>query len=180
MFAHLASRWGWIVLWGLVSIGVGILCFARPVATIAALVLLYGAFALVDGIGAIAAGFAGRKEGAFWPLFLFGFIGIVTGLAVFAWPGLSAVVLLLFIAAWAVVRGVFQILAAVRLRKLIEDEWLLGLAGALSVAFGVLAAIRPAAGALAIVTLLGAFAIASGVLQVLLGFRLRALRDRLA
>ena len=146
--------------------------------TDAALVLLYGAFALVDGIGAVVAGFAGRKEGAFWPLFLFGVMGIIAGLAVLAWPGLSAVILLLFIGAWAVVRGLFEIVAAFRLRKVIENELLLGLAGVLSVAFGVMVAFRPAAGALAIVTLLGAFAIATGAVQVLLGLRLRGLRHR--
>lgn len=178
MLDRLASRWGWIVLWGLASIAFGVLCFARPVATLAALVLLYGAFALVDGIGAVVAGFAGRTEGAFWPLFLFGVMGIVAGLVVFAWPGLSAAILLLFIGAWAVLRGLFAIGAAIRLRKVIENELLLGLAGVLSVAFGVLVALRPAAGALAIVTLLGAFAIASGTAQVLLGFRLRGLRNR--
>ena len=178
MLDRLASRWGWIVLWGLASIAFGVLCFARPAATVAALVLLYGAFALVDGIGAVVAGFAGRKEGAFWPLFLFGVMGIIAGLAVLAWPGLSAVILLLFIGAWAVVRGLFEIVAAFRLRKVIENELLLGLAGVLSVAFGVMVAFRPAAGALAIVTLLGAFAIATGAVQVLLGLRLRGLRHR--
>ena len=93
-------------------------------------------------------------------------------------PSATVVFILLFIGAWAVVHGLFEIVAAFRLRKVIENELLLGLAGVLSVAFGVMVAFRPAAGALAIVTLLGAFAIATGAVQVLLGLRLRGLRHR--
>jgi len=89
------------------------------------------------------------------------------------WPGITAVVLLLFIGAWAIVHGVFEILGAIRLRKEIDNEWLLALAGALSVAFGVLVIAMPGAGALGLIWVIGAYSIAFGILQVGLSLRLR-------
>jgi uncharacterized membrane protein HdeD (DUF308 family) len=178
MLAELAGRWGWIALRGVASIVFGLLCFVFPVAGVTALVLLYGTFALVDGAASIAVGFAGRKQGEFWPLFLFGLVGLLAGMMAFLWPGLTAYVLVLLIGAWAVVRGVFEIVAAIRLRKVIEKEWILGLLGAVSILFGIFALTRPAAAGLAIVTVIGAFAIISGILSLILGFKLKGLRDR--
>lgn len=176
MLRDLAKNWGWVVARGVVAIVFGVLCFIWPIPTLSALILVYGAFAFADGIASIAAGFAGRQLGAFWPLFLFGVVGVLAGLAAVFWPGLTATVLLLVIASWSIVRGVAEIATAIRLRKVIQGEWLMGLAGLLSIVFGGLVIARPAAGALAIVWLVGWFALGSGIVTLMLGLRLRSLQ----
>jgi uncharacterized membrane protein HdeD (DUF308 family) len=113
-------------------------------------------------------------------LIVVGILGIAAGVVTFLWPGMTALVLLLFIASWAVLMGVFEIAAAVRLRKHIENEWLLGLSGVVSIIFGVLMFLQPGAGALAVVWLIGSFAIFFGILLIALGFRLKGLAGRLA
>ncbi len=173
-----ASRnWGWIALRGVVAILFGILGFMWPAITLGALVLLWGAYALVDGVLALIGAFRVRDRGGpFWRLLLVGVAGIAAGLLAFVMPGITALVLLMFIAAWAILIGVFQVAAAIRLRREIEGEWLLALSGVLSVAFGVLMVLRPGQGALAVVWLLAGYAIVFGVLLLVLGFRLRGLR----
>jgi uncharacterized membrane protein HdeD (DUF308 family) len=150
-----------------------------PGITLTALVLLYGAFALVDGVFAVAAALFGRRRGMpWWAMLVEGLFGIAIGILTFAWPGITALALLYLIAAWAVITGVFEIAAAIRLRQEIQGEWLLALSGALSVLFGVVLVLYPGAGALAVVWLIGAYAIAFGVLLLVLGFRLRSLSMR--
>ena len=110
-----------------------------------------------------------------WSLFIVGALGIAAGVVTFRWPGLTALVLLMVIASWAIGVGVLQVVAAIRLRKEIEGEWALGLSGVLSVAFGILAVFQPGAGALGVLWMIGAHAIGFGVLLIALGFRLRAI-----
>jgi len=137
-----------------------------------ALVLVWGAYALVDGVGAIAWGARAR-----WGLMvLVGTVSVVGGLIAFFWPGITAVALLYLIAAWAIVRGFAEISAAIRLRRRIENEWMLAVGGVLSVVFGALVAMFPRAGAVSVIWSLGMFSIAFGVLAVGLAFRLRSLR----
>jgi uncharacterized membrane protein HdeD (DUF308 family) len=107
-----------------------------------------------------------------------GILGVATGVITFVWPGLTALVLLYFIAAWAIVIGVLEIIAAIRLRKEIEGEWLLALRGVLAVAFGVILFANPGAGALAVVWVIGAFSIALGVLNLILAMKLRGHHQR--
>jgi uncharacterized membrane protein HdeD (DUF308 family) len=109
---------------------------------------------------------------------LAGLAGIAIGVITFVSPGITAVALVYLIAAWAVIRGVFEIIAAVQLRKEIENEWLLGLSGLLSVGLGMLLFAAPGAGAIAVLWWIGAFAIVFGVLEIILGFRLKGLKDR--
>ena len=111
-------------------------------------------------------------------MFVVGGLGIVAGVLTFKWPGLTALALLMVIAIWAVGVGVFQIVAAIRLRKVIEGEWALALSGLLSVAFGVLMLLHPGAGALAVVWIVAANAISLGVLLCVLGFRVRSATHR--
>jgi uncharacterized membrane protein HdeD (DUF308 family) len=118
----------------------------------------------------------GKPMGA---LIIVGILGIAAGIVAFFWPGMTALALLLFIAAWAVLMGIFEIAAAIRLRKHIENEWLLALSGVVSIVFGVLMFLQPGAGALAVVWLIGSFAIFFGILLIVLGFRLKGLASRL-
>jgi uncharacterized membrane protein HdeD (DUF308 family) len=180
MVIVLARNWWALALRGLFAVLFGIVAFALPGSTLGALVLLYGAYALVDGIFAIAAAVAGRDEGLpWWAMLLEGVVGIAVGVITFAWPGITALVLLYLIAAWAFVTGALEIAAAIRLRKEIRGEWLLALSGVLSVLFGVILVVNPGAGALAVVWLIGAYAIAFGVVLLVLGFRLRSLARQL-
>ena len=174
MLEDLARNWGWIELRGIVAVLFGVLALLWPGVTLAALVILWGAFALADGILSLIAAFKVRDQGKpFWSLLIVGLLGIAAGIVTFLWPGMTALVLLMFIAAWAFVMGIFQIIAAIRLRKEIENEWLLGLSGVLSVIFGVLMFLQPEKGALAVIWIIGAYAIFFGVLLIVLGFRLK-------
>jgi uncharacterized membrane protein HdeD (DUF308 family) len=175
MAMNLASSWWALALRGAVAILFGILALAFPPAAMAALVLLYGAWAIADGIFILIAAFRMSHEGERWGWLVFeGAVSIACGVLAFVWPGLTALVLVILIAAWSVVTGIAEIAAAIRLRKVIHNEWLLGLSGVLSIAFGILLFVFPAAGLLAIAVWIGAFAILFGALMVGLAFRLRA------
>jgi len=181
MVVVLARNWWALALRGVAAVLFGIMAFAWPGMTLGVLVLLYGAYALVDGVLAITAALAGRTWGMpWWALLLEGVLGITVGILTFAWPGITALVLLYLIAAWAVATGVFEVVAAIRLRREIRGEWLLALSGVISVLFGIAMVINPVGGALAVVWLIGAYAIAFGVLLIALGFRLRGAAKRFA
>jgi uncharacterized membrane protein HdeD (DUF308 family) len=174
MLETLAQNWWAIVLRGVCAILFGLGAFLWPAITLAALVVLYGAYALVDGVLAVVGSFVKRRSGAFpWGVFVAGLAGIAAGLMTFVWPAITALVLLYFIAAWAIVRGIFEIIAAIQLRKELDNEWMLALSGALSVLFGLVLVVAPGAGALALLWWIGAFAIVVGVLMVMLGLRLK-------
>jgi uncharacterized membrane protein HdeD (DUF308 family) len=180
MLRLLASKWWIFLVRGLCAIAFGILAFALPGAALLSLALIWGAYALLDGAAALVAALSAKgEEGHFWQLLIAGILGLLAGVLTFAWPGLTALFMLYLVAWWAVFRGVFEIAAAVRLRREIENEWLLGLAGALSVIFGLVLMFQPAAGAVAIVWLLAGFAIAFGVFNIALAFRLKGLHHRL-
>jgi uncharacterized membrane protein HdeD (DUF308 family) len=180
MLHTLAGNWWAIALRGVCAILFGLGAFAWPGITLAALVLVYGAYALADGVLAVIWSVFKRRGGAFpWGAFLAGLVGIAVGILTFLWPAITAFALLYLIAAWAVVRGVFEIVAAVHLRKELDNEWLLILSGIASVALGVFLFLFPGAGVLAVLWWVGAFAIVFGVLEVILAFRLRTEDQRL-
>lgn len=168
-------HWGWVVLRGVAAVAFGVLALMLPGTALGVLVLLWGAYALVDGVLELVWAYRLRDiEGLTrWPLILVGLLGIAVGLITFLWPGLTALMLLMLIAFWAVTIGILQIVAAIRLRKRIEREWLLALSGLVSVAFGVLMFVRPGAGALAVVWMIAFYAIVFGLLLVGFGLRLR-------
>jgi uncharacterized membrane protein HdeD (DUF308 family) len=171
----LTRNWGWVALRGVAALVFGLLTLWNPAMSLAVLILFFGAYALVDGVFAVIAAIANRHGEPHWiALLIGGLAGIVIGVCTFLAPGVTATVLLLFIAAWAIVTGIAQIVAAIRLRRLIRGEWMLGLAGVLSVVFGLLLISRPAAGALAVVLWIGAYAVVLGVVLIALAFRLRA------
>ncbi|GGM70362.1 membrane protein [Longimycelium tulufanense] len=177
MGALLLRAWWVPVVRGVAAILFGILAIIWPGLTLLALVLLWGFFALVDGVFGLAAAFSSRTAEPVdrWTWVLFGVVGLLAGIAALVWPDITALVLLVVIGVWAVVTGVLQIVGAFRLRRLVSNEWLLGLAGVLTVALGLLLLLQPGRGALALVTLIGLFALVWGVVLVALGLRLRAL-----
>jgi uncharacterized membrane protein HdeD (DUF308 family) len=176
----LARNWGAIAVRGVAAIIFGILAFVMPGLTLAALVLLFGAYAIVDGVFNIIAAVR-RRPGArtWWVLLLEGIIGIAAGVVAFVWPGLTALTLVYVIAAWAIVTGVLEIIEAVRLRQEITGEWWLVLSGIVSIVFGGFLVVSPAVGALALVWWIGAYAVVFGVLLLGLAFRLRRVRAEL-
>jgi uncharacterized membrane protein HdeD (DUF308 family) len=176
MVTHLGYNWWALLIRGLAAVVFGALALIWPGITLTVLVLFFGAYALVDGIFAVISAFNHRAgHDRWWVLLLEGLIGILAGILTFIWPGITAFVLLFFIAAWAILTGILEIVAAVRLRHEIADEWLLALAGVVSLIFGIIIALFPGAGALAVVWLIGAYAIVFGLLLIALAFRLRSL-----
>jgi uncharacterized membrane protein HdeD (DUF308 family) len=169
-----ARNWWALVLRGVLSVAFGVFALALPGAAFAVLVVGFGVYALADGVlNVVAALRDARGERDWWTLLLSGVVGVVAGLAAFVAPALTALVLLYVIAGWAVLTGVLEIAAAVRLRRHVTGEWLMALEGGLSVAFGVLIMLAPLAGALAVVLLIGAYALVSGLVLLALGARLR-------
>jgi uncharacterized membrane protein HdeD (DUF308 family) len=171
----LTRNWWVFLLRGIMGIVFGLITFFQPGISLAALVLLFGAYAFADGIFAILSAMR-RRPGSepWWLLLLEGVAGIAAGVMTLLWPGVTAIVLLYLIAAWAVVTGVFEIAAAIRLRKVITDEWLLVLSGVASIGLGVLLMLLPGPGALVLVLWIGAGAFVSGVMFVVLSLRLRS------
>jgi uncharacterized membrane protein HdeD (DUF308 family) len=177
----LARNWWLVLLRGLVAVLFGLLAFAWPGLTIFVLVLFYGAYALIDGALALYAAITRRDgRGPTWWLVFVGLAGIGAGVATFLWPGLTTLVLLIFIAAWAIVRGAFEIIGAIQLRREIEGEGFLILAGLLSVTFGLLLLARPEAGAVAVAWIIGIYSTLFGAILIALALRLRRHARRLA
>lgn len=172
--ALLAKYWWVFLLRGLAALAFGILAFVAPAATIAALVLTFAVFAVVSGVLAIAGAFSLRAESDHWWVWLLqGIAGVVLGVLTFRSPGITALVLLLFIAANAIITGLLEVVTAFRVRKEIEGEGWIIAAGIASILFGVLLIARPGAGALALITVIGAYATVFGILLVLGAFKLK-------
>jgi len=169
----LAKNWWLMTLRGVCAVLFGVLALTWPHITLAALVLLFGVYAMADGLISLYAAIRGDTPVSRWWLALVGALGVGAGLAAFFMPGATALVLLYLIAAWAILVGALEIIGAIRLRKEINDEWMLILSGLLAVAFGAILFMRPAAGALAITLLIGAFAIVLGVMMIMFSLRLR-------
>jgi uncharacterized membrane protein HdeD (DUF308 family) len=173
----LARNWWAVALRGLAGILFGIITFVSPAISLAALVLLFGAYAFADGVLSIVSAVRRRGADRWWLLLLQGIVGIAAGVVTWLWPGITAITLLFVIAAWALAGGALQVAAAIRLRKVITGEWLLALSGVLSIALGVLLVAFPGPGALALVIWIGAYAFVFGILLMVLGFKLRGLRS---
>lgn len=176
MLVVYTGSWWAMALRGLAAVIFGILAFAWPNITITALVFLFGAYALVDGAFAIVAGIRAPKGyKRWWLLLIEGMLSVAAGVFAFMVPAMTAYILLILIASWAIVTGAFEIAAAIQLRKEIRGEWLLVLSGVASILFGAALLFNPIVGALAVVWLIGAYAIVFGILLIILGFKLRSL-----
>jgi uncharacterized membrane protein HdeD (DUF308 family) len=171
MFGRLAQNWWILVLRGVVGVLFGILALAYPRDTVSALVILLGAYMLVDGVTALVMAFH-VDRGSGW-LVLSGFAGIGAGLLTFFYPVVTAYMLVYIIAAWAIISGVFEIVAAIEFRRALSDMWLLGLAGALSIVLGFALAVAPSRGLTSLVWLLVGYALVFGVLYIIAGLRLK-------
>jgi uncharacterized membrane protein HdeD (DUF308 family) len=174
MAEALARDWWVVLVRGIAAVLFGLLAFIWPHITLLALVFLFGIYALVDGVLSIGRAVRAARESRswVWPT-LGGIVSIAAGILAFVWPGLTALILLFIIAAWAVVSGIFDLIAGIVLHDEISNEWLLILGGVISVAFGVVVFTRPGVGALAIVWLIGAYAIVIGVQRIALAFHVR-------
>lgn len=176
MLDYLQRSWWIFLLRGITAIVFGVMAFVWPALTLAMLVILFGAYVLVDGIfGLIDAVRYRDRLPRIWPLVLESLLGIAVGLLTLFWPGVTALVLLVFIAAWAVLGGLLRIIIAFQIRHEITGEWVLIASGVLSILFGGLLVAMPQAGLITLAWIIGFYAVAFGVLFVLLALRLRKL-----
>lgn len=181
MLEVMAKHWWTVLLRGGVAVLFGIALILFPGIALVTLVALWGIYAAVDGFFALVAGIRGRQINPhWWVMVLEGIVSLIAGVGAFNWPGITALVLLSIIAAWAVITGVLEIVTAFRLRKEIEGELWMGLSGLASVIFGVLLFVFPGAGTLTLLWLIGVYAIAFGVMLIILAFRLKGHADKMA
>lgn len=179
MYNSITQNWWIFLLRGICAVIFGIVAFAWPGITLSALVLVFGIYAIADGVIAMAVGLSGDAIGARWgQMVLLGILSVIAGLLTFVWPNITAVALLAVIAAWAIVRGIVEIYAAIKLRPVIEHDWLLILSGICSILFGALVFARPRAGALALLWVIGAYAIVYGVILIAFSFELHSMKGR--
>ncbi len=176
MLSSLTRNWWLVALRGTLAVLFGVAAFVWPGVTFEVLVLLFGAYAFFDGVLVLSFGLMAAGDGEqWWPPVLSGIFGIGLGVLTFARPETMALALVYVAGFWAIVTGLLEIVAAIRLRDVVSGEWLMGLGGVLSIIFGVLVVALPNSGALALVYLFGFYAILAGISQVALGFRLRGL-----
>lgn len=170
----LAHNWGAVAMRGVVAVALGLIALVVPGFSLMALVFAFSAYTLVDGIFSIVSAIRGGTHAApWWALVLRGIAGIAIAVLTVMWPGVTTVALVFLIASWAIVTGVLEVVAAIRLRKTISHEWLLALSGLLTVALGVALFAFPGIGALALVMWVGAYALVSGFLLLGLSFKLK-------
>jgi uncharacterized membrane protein HdeD (DUF308 family) len=178
MTATLSRNWWVLLVRGIAAILFGIAALIWPGLALVTLVLLFAAYAFVDGIFTIIFALQHRNQPRWWVTLIEGIIGVIAGIAAFLWPDMASFVLLNFIAFWAILTGIMEIILAIRLREEIQGEFWMGLGGLLSILFGVLILLFPGAGALSIVWMIAAYAIVFGVILVILAFRVRSLGDQ--
>jgi uncharacterized membrane protein HdeD (DUF308 family) len=171
MLEAMTRNWGAIALRGFIAVLLGVIAIVWPGPTVAVLVIFLGAFALVEGVINIVAGVRGREGWAIAE----GIISVIVGIVIVVWPAITALALLYLVAAWAIFTGILRIVAAIQLRRVIRNEWLLAGSGLASVIFGVIAAVFPGAGILALIWLLGAWLIVLGVILIAFALSLRQL-----
>jgi len=179
----LRHNWGWFFFRGVLAIALGVVALLFPFSAVIAFTILFAAFAFVDGIASIISGIVGarHKEERWWLLVLSGLVGVAVGVLFILMPGLAtltyAIVNLALVAAWAIITGVLELTAAVRLRKEIKGEWLLALAGIFSIALGIvfvwIMLSDPLATLLSVAWIIGFYALAAGVVLVIQALRLR-------
>lgn len=177
MLDVLTQKWWAVALRGIAAIVFGSVALVFPGATLVSLAVVFGAYAFVSGVFALVAAFGSRGRDAVWYV-LDGVLGIAVGLATFFFPGMAAQALVFLIGVWAILTGIFEVIAGFELP--LKRDWLLVIAGMASIIFGVLVFVYPGSGALAIVWLIGIYALVFGVTMLVFGIRLRGMRGQLA
>lgn len=175
MDTTLSRNWWALVLRGVIGVAFGVMALTWPGMTWLVLTLFFGAYIFVDGVFALVSAFSGESHARnWWSLIVEGVLGVLVGAITFFWPGITALTLLYLVAFWAIATGAFEIATAIRLRREIEGEWALALAGVVSLLLGLAILIMPLAGLLTVVWLIAAYAIAFGTLLIVAGLRLRS------
>ena len=168
------AQWGWVALRGVLAILFAFIALFYPVATVLTLAALWGIFAIMEGVTFLVSGWGMRKQGSkAWPYFLFGAIGVLAGIAAFAWPGMTSIVLIYLIGIWAIFGGMSEIFMAVGSRREVDRWWVLLLSGVISVLFGMFLLYAPLEGMLALVWVLAAFLMALGVICLVFAVQLK-------
>src|SRR2546421_11832037 len=176
-FSH---HWWLVLLQGALSVVLGVLALARPGVTLGVLILLWGLFALLNGVGAVFSAIGGAASHRSWGWQLAGgLVGIFAGLAILRWPGLSALFVLYLVAIWAIMMGIVRLVGAIADHEALPHAWLVALAGVVSVLFGIAMFAWPGVGLLTLVYLVGIYALMYGVIPCLLAFRLHSLPERM-
>jgi uncharacterized membrane protein HdeD (DUF308 family) len=165
-----------LALRGVAAIAFGVVALAWPNLTFVALLALFGVFALIEGGFTLGAGLnlLAERQTSWVAYVLGGLAGIAIGAVTFLWPGITALALVFLIAAWAIITGVFEFIAALDLAGELKGDWMLGLAGVLSVAFGILVSLDPRSGALSIIWIIGFYAILAGITRLTMAYRLNS------
>ncbi|HET6618825.1 MAG TPA: HdeD family acid-resistance protein [Dongiaceae bacterium] len=176
MSACLARNWWAVLLRGLLAIVLGVLTLALPAVSLASLVLLFAVYMLADGVLGIVSAIRAARRHERWGWLVFeGVLDIAAGVAALVWPGLTIIVFVILVAAWAIVTGIALLAATFRLSRQ-HGRWLMGLAGVLSLVWGILLIVAPIGGALILMLWIGAYALVFGITLAVLAFRLRARR----
>lgn len=179
MLEVMQKNWWMLVVRGVLACLFGVIVILSPGIALTVMVLLWGAYALVDGVFALIAGFRGREQNKnWWVTVLEGVIGIAAGIVAFLYPGITVLVLLYIIAAWAIITGILEIAAAIRLRREIQGEIWLGLTGVFSILFGILLILFPGTGILSLLWLVAIYAFMFGIAMIVLGFRVRGMNNQ--
>ena len=179
MLSSLTRNWWTFLLQGLFAIIFGVMLFIWPQPALVALVYLFGAFAMVDGVCAVAAGIVlSSHMPHWWVALLQGLFGILIGFVTLLWPQITWLVLLSLIAAWAILTGALELALGIQVRKAIEGEWMMIVGGILSILLGVLLVVFPAAGSLGLVLTIGIFAVVDGIRNIVFSARLQGLHHR--
>ncbi len=178
LFGTLAENWWLLLLRGLAAIAFGVIAFFWPGITLVALTYLWGAYAIIDGLIAMWAAFnlSGGDAGPRWWLGLTGVVGIAAGIVAFVYTGMTALILLMFVAVWAIIIGVLELYAAIELRRVVDNDWWLILGGLFSIALGAVLIAWPGTGALALIWTIAWYAVFFGCMLIGLSFELKKLR----
>jgi len=174
MIKAISSKWWLFLLRGLAAIAVAVVAFLQPGATLIGLVLVLAFYSFLVGVFALVGAAVGVAGDRWWALLLEGIIGVVVALIIWSWPVTSALAFVYFVAAWLIIWGILQVAAGIRLRDLIDNEWLYMLSGIISIAFGVWVLRTPLQGSVATAYLFGWYFLFYGLLQAIFAFRLRS------
>jgi uncharacterized membrane protein HdeD (DUF308 family) len=169
------KHWWQVAVRGFIALLFGILLLVWPGISLFVFAIFFGAFAFVDGIFTLVAA-ASYKAGAGQRAWLFarGILGIIVGIITFFWPAITELVLILLIGAWALVTGIMELNFAFRSVRETGAKWLFAVSGILSIILGILLLIRPIAAIIAVIWIIGAYAVIAGIVLIVLGFRLRS------